>query len=113
MKAGCRIASRRGKLFILLSVLVGAVVTPVTPVAAQDPAIYGRWNQVFVNWGVKSVHAISLPTRKILVWYSDESTKLWDPAYPQYPPVFTPNTTQGHNVFCSGHAALASDRFLI
>lgn len=69
--------------------------------AAQD---LGVWDPP-VAWPMVAVHLLHQPDGEILSWaYNGTSARLWNPDTGAFTAVPT-----AHNIFCSGHAAIAKD----
>lgn len=83
----------------------------LTAALAQDPAVFGKWS-ANASWPTQAIHAVQLPTGKILIFTYDETinnVNLWDPVTNQFS---KPASFQGY-LYCTGHATLADGRVLL
>ena len=81
--------------------------------ALEHPSAVGAWSAV-QQWAVVAVHALMLPTGKVLFWAYDYESDfyLWDPADdPPSLPALAANPLQ--NLFCSAHSFLPDGRVLV
>src|SRR5438552_10578136 len=93
-----------------MSLLLLASLLSGLPALAQDPATVGQWSKV-MTWPYEPIHAIVLPTGKVLFWTRDAGDKcrLWDPATN----AVTSAANVGANIFCGGQAFLSDGRLLV
>jgi hypothetical protein len=72
------------------------------------PEDVGQWTAP-TNWPRVAVHAVLLPTGKVLFWDYNDNPTLWDPTSGQ----ITNAAHVGYNIFCTGHNLLADGRVLV
>jgi len=100
-----------------------AEVVRVTPEPQINPAVGGRWSDVY-DWPLVAIHAALLPNGKVLAWdatpddadddphttdnYTTRVT-LWDPASNTHTPT---NNDTDTDLFCAGSAHLWDGRIL-
>ena len=74
-----------------------------------QPSVEGQWGSV-LNWPLEAIHSIMLPTGKVLVWQTwDTSTALWDPITGAFEDADFPS----YNIFCAGHTWLPDGRLFV
>ena len=79
---------------------------------SNNPAEIGEWSSV-MQWEHVAIHAVLMPTGKVLMWGAsgDNITQipsyLWDPTSKQTSKLQTPA-----NLFCAGHSLLPDGRLL-
>jgi galactose oxidase len=111
-------SSRRCWRFLLLPVMLalgGWLMGPVRTSAGPDPAVVGQWSGVQA-WPTIAIHAILLPTGKVLVWPRGQERRpgsdcrIWDPVSEQF--VGTAPLART-NIFCAGHSWLQDGRLFV
>ena len=70
----------------------------------------GFWEELIVNWPMRSLHVVHLKTGKILI-FDTEDEQLWTPPAGPFVSVPVPNGTT--DLMCAGHSALADGRLLV
>ena len=71
----------------------------ISGAAHGDASSIGQWSEV-QDWPIQAIHAIQLPTGKVMVWQSwQTSAAIWDPATGDFEDSQFPSV----NIFCSGH----------
>lgn len=95
------------RLSLIWIILLLMTLTGVCPWSnAQDPAVVGQFSPL-MNWPWNAVHAVLLPSGKVLWWPSfDNGDKpyIWDPATNTNTAV----TPAGYNIFCAGISLLGN-----
>lgn len=102
---------------------IPADIVRVTPEPQMNPAVGGRWSDVY-DWPLVAIHAALLPNGKVLAWdatpddadddphttdnYTTRVT-LWDPASNTHVPT---NNDTDTDLFCAGSAHLWDGRIL-
>jgi hypothetical protein len=80
---------------------------------SNNPAEIGKWSSV-MQWEHVAIHAVLMPTGKVLMWgasgdnISQIPSYLWDPSSKQSSKIQTPA-----NLFCAGHSLLPDGRLLV
>ena len=76
----------------------------------EDPSLVGQWSPV-KNWPVRTVHAILLPTGKVMFWAhpTRQPIYLWDPETD----LVSQAASHPEDLYCSGHAFLPDGRLLV
>jgi galactose oxidase-like protein/Big-like domain-containing protein len=78
---------------------------------AQDPAVVGQFSPL-TSWPSNAVHAVLLPSGKVLWWASygaGDNPRIWDPISNTHTAV----TRAGYNIFCAGHSILGNGQVLV
>jgi uncharacterized repeat protein (TIGR01451 family) len=87
------------------------VTVTVSNVSPTDPSVIGQFAGPF-SWPLVSVHAILLPTGKVLL-FDDHTTsagvQVWNPATN----TLTARPYNARNLFCAGHTLLPDGRVLV
>jgi uncharacterized repeat protein (TIGR01451 family) len=87
------------------------VSVTVANAGPNDPSVIGQWAGPY-NWPLVAIHAILLPTGKVLL-IDDHATatgvQLWDPIAD----TLTSKPYNTVNLFCSGHTLLPDGRVLV
>ena len=75
-----------------------------------NPSLVGQWSPV-KNWPVRTVHAILLPTGKVMFWAhpNRQPIYLWDPETD----LVSQAASHPEDLYCSGHAFLPDGRLLV
>lgn len=83
---------------------------------ACPPARVGRWEPWNPSFGIVPIHALMLPTRKVLFWDRHDylpagthAVRSWDTQTGEISLAAEP----GYDIFCAGHSALADGRVLV
>ena len=100
---------RRSLLWIILLLVTLAGARPWAN--AQNPLVVGQFSPL-MNWPFNPVHAVLLPSGKVLWWssYNDgDKPQIWDPVTETQTAV----TPAGYNIFCSGLSLLGNGQVLI
>jgi hypothetical protein len=67
----------------------------------------GQWSEV-MSWPIVAIHAMMLPSGKVLAINRIRTPQIWDPATNEFTPVPAPA-----NLFCAGHALLPDGRVFL
>ena len=100
---------RRSILWIILLLVTLASARPWAN--AQDPSVVGQFSPL-MNWPWNPVHAVLLPSGKVLWWPSfdyGDKPQIWDPTTNTNTLV----TPAGYNIFCAGLSVLGNGQVLI
>lgn len=84
------------------------ILSSGSPAIAQA-SVDGQWGSV-LNWPLEAIHSIMLPTGKVMVWQSwQTSVALWDPVTGTFEDANFPSV----NAFCSAHTWLPDGRLFV
>jgi len=94
---------------ISVTALLGFLSNGKLATAQSDPNQIGQWGSV-LNWPLEAIHSIMLPTGKVMVWQSwQTSVALWDPVTGAFEDANFPSV----NAFCSAHTWLPDGRLFV
>ncbi len=106
-------SNRTRFLFALVAVMM-ALLPPelgrAAPATGRDQV--GEWGPL-LNWDIKAMHLVVLPTGSVLVWeaVSANPPKVWDPATGNLTPAPVPS--HFGDIHCSGQSTLADGRVVV
>jgi Galactose oxidase-like, Early set domain/Fibronectin type III domain len=92
----------------LIAFLIGPRTLPPAAAEVSDAGSIGQWSPS-MNWPCVAINLVLLPTGKVIFWPRDGDIHSWDPLTGAIATVTWP----GHNIFCTGHSALADGRLLL
>lgn len=94
----------------VMAVATGAAKQAATshPERSSDPAVVGQWEGPLA-WPLVAIHAVMMPTGRMLHFSYNSSSHVWDPATH----TFTSSQPLSRNLFCGGQSFLPDGRVIV